>query len=281
MDDRTLRRSRPSSRRRVLALTAASVGSLAGCLGSSTEPDDEEWNASITPASGDDDATADSTDDASASDDDGTDDTGDTGFDQSADRQWHDEQYAVDYDHPVTQELGREPTLGGHPDETGALIVEFDDISCRVCAEFHRETFPALASNVIEPGHATYVVRNFPRTEEWATPATYALESVYARDTERFWDLRGYLYDRLSDLHTGNVLEVIEAYLADTDLDEAAVLEDVEREQYAETIDRNLEIRRETGVFNTPTFFLFIDGEFQTRLTGHQSGTVFERTLEL
>lgn len=247
MAERTPPRPRVTGRRRVLALAAASAGSfgaLSGCLGSSeTREGETDWNATValTPDSENDSASV----DAKKSGDEPT-------FEPDADRQRHEERYTVDYDHPVTQELGRKPTLCDHPDEIGALVVEFDDISCRVCAEFHRETFPSLVANLIESGEATYAVRNFPRTHDWATPATYALESVYARDPARFWELRGHLYERRSDLNEETVLERVESFLADTDLDGAAVLEDVEREQYAATIERNLEIRQETGVFNTP-----------------------------
>lgn len=289
MDERTPPRDARASRRRFLTASAVSIGSiatLAGCLASSSEPeeDGEDWNVTVTPDERPDDAPGDRNEspaDGSGSGDSDGEDSEPTPIDEDADRQWHPERYTVDYGHPVTQELGREPTLGKHPDETGNVIVEFDDISCEVCARFSRETFPAIASKLLEEGKATYVVRNFPRTEPWSEPATYALESVYARDLQTFWSLRGHLFANQSEMTTDNVLDRVASYLSDTPVDGDAVLADVDDRAYEETIDRNLEIRQQTGVFNTPTFFLFDADGFLTRLTGHQSYSVFENTLQL
>lgn len=188
--------------------------------------------------------------------------------------------YSVGIDHPAVRGLGREPTIGDHPDETSSLIVEFQDVSCEVCASFDARTFPRLYANLIQPGKATFVSRDFPHVEEWTHPATHALEATYARDHDAYWELKSRYYAYQHEYTMDNIYPRTRRWLADhTTLDADAVLRDVRGEAYASAVERDMSVKRAADVNATPTFFLFRDGEYRTRLTGNQDYTVFENAL--
>lgn len=193
----------------------------------------------------------------------------------------HEQQYATDLKHPVAEKLGHEPTLGAYPDETDRIVLMFDDPSCSVCARFEREQMDALVERVVDPGKATFVSRNFPHTHEWSHPATHALESTYARDEETYWDLRSYYFLEQERMTTDNVLDNTAAFLADTPVDGDGVVADVEDRAYETAVELDLRLKRNAGIFATPVFFLFRDGEFLTRLVGNQSVRTLESALGL
>ena len=55
---------------------------------------------------------------------------------------------------PVEMALGRA--------DAPVTVIEYFSFSCAHCARFHRETFPELKRNYIEPGKVRFVVRDFP-----------------------------------------------------------------------------------------------------------------------
>lgn len=276
-----------SSRRRFLAVAAA-VG-VSGCseqvLGGDPDGTPRSPTATRTPPpEGEPTATATATDGSTPTDTaDGT--PADTPEDTPTPRpevgpKEQPSQYSVALDHPATRELGREPTIGDYPDETGAIIVEFQDVSCEVCAEFDAKTFPELYANLIQPGKATFVSRDFPHTQEWTHPATHALDATYARDHGAYWELKSRYYAHQHEYTMDNIYSRTRRWLADhTTLDPEAVLRDVRGEAYAGAVERDESVKQDAGVNGTPTFFLFRDGEYRTKLRGNQDYKVFENSL--
>jgi protein-disulfide isomerase len=279
-----------------LAGASATTGLLAGCLGlggpsADDAPDAETTTdatttrttttASRTPttttATGDD-GTATTTSTTA----DGEETTASTTTTTEVGPKTHERQYSVDVDHPATEGLGLEPTLGPVPAETSALIVEFQDLSCPYCAAFDAQTFPTLYSNLIQPGKATFVTREFPHVKPWTFPAVQALESTYARDEEAYWALKSHYYANQDGYTEDNVLERTRHYLAtDSPVDADAVIRDVRAEAYSEAVERDLRVKEAAGVAVTPTFFLFRDGAYVTTVTGNQPYSVFENALDL
>ncbi|WP_331234325.1 DsbA family protein [Natronorarus salvus] len=285
------------SRRAVLA--AAAAAGLSGCLGSGAldiggSDDDPD---SAVPA--DDTESPNATDSANETDSsefdleeyetDGSDDEDDGNGKDSEDGEndpepvdpVHTERFTVDYGHPVADGLGRRPFLGSLPEETGAVVVEFEDASCQVCARFHERTFPEFETELIDSGRVTFVTRQFPRTAAWAEPATHALEATFARDEPSFWELRGEYYDAQDSLNDESVLDHTRGFLRGTDVDGEAVAEDVEDGTFDPMVDLDLDVRRRAGFFRTPSFFLFREGEFLTRIVGNQPVSVFESALQV
>lgn len=196
----------------------------------------------------------------------------------------HPVRFTVNIRHPVGEELGRRPALGDLPADTGAIVVMYEDMSCRVCAQFERQIFPEFVDTLIRPGRVTLVARQFPRTSPWAVPATHALEAVYARDPGAFWRLRARYFEHQTGLDSGNIIDQTQVFLGeigfDTDQVEG-IISDVEQERFGPSVALDLAVRQRAGFFRTPSFFLFRNEEFVTRIVGNQAVRVFERALQL
>ncbi|MDT3437626.1 thioredoxin domain-containing protein [Haloarcula sp. 1CSR25-25] len=183
-------------------------------------------------------------------------------------------------EHPAATKLGAQPTLGPSPSEAEGTIVAFEDPSCPACARFERSTFPRLKSELIDPGRVSFVFRGIPVVYQWGDPAVLALEATHSRSVAAFWGLKTFYYREQANIGMENVQEVTRQYLADqTDVDAAAVISDVQNEMPRDVVDVDLQASQDAGVQGTPTFFLFSEGSFATKIVGPQSYDVFASSL--
>lgn len=182
--------------------------------------------------------------------------------------------------HPASRNLAQQPRLGPPPTEAAGTIIAFEDPSCPSCARFERRTFPELRRRLIEPGTVSFVFRAIPVVNPWGRPATLALEAVHVRDASAFWGLKTFYYQNQRRIGSNNVLEETRAYLADrTDLDADAVITDVQEGTYQPAVRSNLQAARKANLQGTPTFYLFKEEAYRTRLVGPQGIGVFRNAL--
>ncbi|WP_079890740.1 DsbA family protein [Halococcus agarilyticus] len=187
---------------------------------------------------------------------------------------------AASIDHPALAALAGQPYRGPTPGTAPGLIVAFEDPSCHNCERFNTGTLPTLESELVEPGEATYVYRNFPHAYEWGKPAMQALEATYARSESAFWGLKTHYFETQGEFSGSNVLDRTQEYLAsETDLDAAAVVADAEAKEFDAAFQRDVDAGESAGVVSTPTFYLFSEGEFLTEIRGAQSYEVFKQAL--
>lgn len=184
-------------------------------------------------------------------------------------------------EHPAADGLAAQPFDGPGPAEATAVIVAFEDPSCPRCRRFEQETVPKLRENLVDPGHAAFVFRGFPVVYEWGKPAAQALESTYARDEAAFWSLAAFYFDQQPSLGTDNVLEQTESFLADVDVDAAAVVGDAREKAHDDAVQVDLDAGNGAGYSATPSVALFEDGAFVTTVTGAQSYDVYANALDV
>jgi len=187
---------------------------------------------------------------------------------------------AASIDHPALAALAGQPYRGPTPGTAPGLIVAFEDPSCTNCERFNTGTLPTLESELVEPGEATYVYRNFPYAYEWGKPAMQALEATYARSESAFWGLKTHYFETQGEFSGSNVLDRTRKFLAsETDLDAAAVVAYADAKEFDAAVERDIDAGENAGVVSTPTFYLFSEGEFLTEIRGAQSYQVFAQAL--
>jgi protein-disulfide isomerase len=277
--------------RRAFLASAVAAGALAGCLGVSEAgtsgggnesdagnadgpADTTGGQASETTATTT--ATADPTSTATGSATDGT----TSATDLSANGTTSAQPPAASIDHPALAALAGQPYRGPAPGTAPSLIVAFEDPSCTNCERFNTGTLPKLESEIVEPGKATYVYRNFPYAYDWGKPAMQALEATDARSEPAFWELKTHYFATQGEFSGSNVLDRTREFLASgTDLDAAAVVADAEAKEFDAAVQRDIDAGENAGVVSTPTFYLFSGDEFLTEIRGAQSYTVFAEAL--
>ena len=153
-------------------------------------------------------------------------------------------------------------------------IIEYSSLTCPHCANFHKETLPALKKKYIETGKARYILREFPLDNlalaafmiaRCAGPKKYfpLVEELYAQ--QKIWAFgEGNRRTELLKMakHAGFTEESFDKCLADQKLiDGLRWVKDRGNEKFE--------------VNSTPTFF--VNGE---KLKGSQKISAFEKVIE-
>jgi protein-disulfide isomerase len=173
------------------------------------------------------------------------------------------------------------PWLGASPEDVDRLIVGFEDPSCHACQRFHERSLPGLREGVLADGGASFVYRPYPVVFEWGRPAAAAVLGTAERDREAAWALIDHYYAEQSSFDADNALDATREFLAaETDVDADAVVEAVGAGEYETVIETSLDDGDALDVTTTPTFLLFSDGAYTSRLTGVQDPDVFESALQ-
>lgn len=181
-------------------------------------------------------------------------------------------------DHDATAGIAAQPRLGNFE---GHTIVAFEDPSCTRCRAFERDVVPRIRSNLVDGGSTTMVVRGYPVVYPWGEPACQALEAVYAREPDAFWQLWHHYFDTQPEFDEGNVLDRTETFLAaETSVDAAAVVSNARERTHDSAVQTDLDAGMAAGAGRTtPSLFFFRDGEYVTKAQGSVSYQVVASAL--
>jgi protein-disulfide isomerase len=192
-------------------------------------------------------------------------------------------------DHPAAAGLDDQPRLGELGDDRHVLIA-FEDPSCTRCRAFERDVLPRITGDLVDPGKAAFVYRNYPVVYAWGKPAVQALEATFARDEGAFWSLKDYYFANQDRFGRGGIgsgsggedpLEGARRHLAaETELDADAVVADAEAKTYDDAVQADLDAGKAAGAgATTPTVFLFRNGRYLTRTSGTVSYDLIAASL--
>ncbi|WP_255148916.1 DsbA family protein [Halorarius halobius] len=180
--------------------------------------------------------------------------------------------------HPAGADLDAQPRLG---DAEETVIVAFEDPSCTLCRRFERETYPRIVSDLVEPGTASFVYRGLPIIYPWGDPAAHVLEATFAADADAFWALKDHYYAEQGAFDESNVYERSRAFLdGETSVDADAVVSAAEGGEADAAVQADLDAGGALDVGQTPVFYLFRDGRYETTVRGAQGYSVFATALE-
>lgn len=272
---------RTPTRRALLATTGLGTLALAGCVSGGDDP--------VAGHSEESDAEPDDEGDA----DDGNGDDGDDEFEEGDDDGAADDDELGDGDGGETdntpsgsaaaRDVMSQPRMGD-PAEAPATIVEFSDPACDVCASFHARTFPQVVEELVDPGDAAYVCRVYPTGRGiWPEVASKALLATWDQQQDAFWELLHFYFENQNSLNRNTVDEETRGFLTEFDgVDGDEVVSAARGGEYDDAFDVNVSAGQNAGTGRTtPSFYLFRDGQYVTRVTGHQNVRVFRRALEL
>ncbi|AEM57992.1 DSBA oxidoreductase [Haloarcula hispanica N601] len=180
--------------------------------------------------------------------------------------------------HPAAADLDAQPRrgeLGGH------VILAFEDPSCPTCRRFHENTLPDIRENIVDAGKGAYVVRTYPVIYPWGEPATQALESTFARDSEAYWSLFDHYFAEQSSFDPDNVLARTATFLTEeTEVDGEAVASDARNRAHDDAVQADIQAAEDAGLGETtPIILLFEDGEFVTKVNGSVSYELIAEAL--
>jgi protein-disulfide isomerase len=135
-------------------------------------------------------------------------------------------------------------------------IVEFADYSCGFCAQFSRETMPALRREWIETGRASFRFIGFHNS--YFKPGRDAARAAEcAADQGAFHTMHDLIFERQRGwLSRGGQRERFETWAEEIGLDTDEFRQCWDRNPSKDRLDRNAEAARDHGVRATPTFYI-------------------------
>lgn len=138
-------------------------------------------------------------------------------------------------------------------------MVEISDFQCPYCAQFYRETYPAIDSLYIQTGQVEYVWVSLAATgHERAWPATEA--AFCAGAVGRFWDMHDRLFERQSEwTDADRPTRIFVRYAEEIGIDAESFRECVREDLPAPLQVSDIQSVTRAGVRATP-FFIF-DGK--------------------
>ena len=147
---------------------------------------------------------------------------------------------------PVSDKVTMVMPTGGYSlgkADAPLVIVEYTDLQCPFCQQFHNTAFDQLKKEYIDTGKARFITRDFPLDfHPNAKPA--AIASRCAGDQGKFWEYRHLMHvnaDKLSK-------EEIQKYAADLKLDTAKFKACAESDFYSADIDKQFQEGSAVGI---------------------------------
>ncbi len=158
------------------------------------------------------------------------------------------------------------------------VILEYTDLECPFCQQFHNTAFDQLKKDYIDTGKVRFMSRDFPLDfHPNAKPA--AIASRCAGDQGKFWEMRHLMHvnaDKLSK-------EALQKYAAELKLDGTKFKACLESDFYVADIDKQFQEGSAVGITGTPSFVVgrVNDGRLDgVRLVGAMPFAAFDSTLK-
>ena len=157
------------------------------------------------------------------------------------------------------------PSIG--PENAPVVIVEFSDFHCQYCGLFARTTLPTLMSKYSK--EIRFIYRHAPLGPASSFEAAQA--SMCAYDQDYFWEFHDTLFENQDRLGA----ELYREIAASLELDLPAFNTCLEKDNFIDLVETDLDFALQTGVRGTPTFF--ING---LALVGAQPVEVFTEVID-
>ncbi len=157
-------------------------------------------------------------------------------------------------------------------------LVEFTDLECPFCRQFHVTTFEQLKRNYIETGKLRFVTRDYP-LDFHANARPAALAARCAGEQKKFWEMRHVLTLNATALSR----DAMFTFARDLGLDMNHFGACFSADRHRPAIDRDVADAQNAGVSGTPTFVLgktTPQGFEGARIVGAQPYAVFERQIK-
>ena len=139
----------------------------------------------------------------------------------------------------------------GNPD-AAAVVVEFGDFQCPVCARHMVEIMPQLEEHYVRAGKIRYVFRDFPLLPIHPRAFPAAVAARCAGDQGKFWEM----HDRLLANQSALSDDALPTHAQALGLDVGRFRKCLGAGKHHKGINDDLEEGMETGVKGTPTFIV-------------------------
>lgn len=134
-------------------------------------------------------------------------------------------------------------------------IIEFADLQCPYCKDFHDKILPRIKSEYINKDLVKFVFVNFAFLGDESKDA--AMATKCAQDQGKYWEYQDLLYAKQSGENTGNFdLKNLKKYALDLGLITEEFNSCMDSKKYEQLISSESLLASDYGVNSTPTIFI-------------------------
>src|SRR5438552_10928035 len=158
------------------------------------------------------------------------------------------------------------------------VIVEYTDLQCPFCQQFHNTAFAQIKANYIDTGKVRYVSRDFP-LDFHENARRSAVAARCAGEQDKFWELRHVMIVNASQLQPDKIM----GYAQNASLDLGKFKTCIDSDKYRAAIDKDVAEGQAAGVNGTPSFVLgrVENGKLEgVRLVGAMPYPQFEAKIQ-
>jgi protein-disulfide isomerase len=152
-------------------------------------------------------------------------------------------------DERVTFSVPSGPILGRA--DAPITMVEYTDLECPFCHQFHTTTFVDIKKTYIDTGKVRFVSRDFPLGFH-ANAKSAAIASRCAGEQGKYWEFRNVLASNADKLFPAAVL----GYAGASGLNVKSFQACVAADKFAAALQKDLDEAVAVGVSGTPTFVI-------------------------
>jgi protein-disulfide isomerase len=162
-------------------------------------------------------------------------------------------------------------------DSAQVTIVEFTDLECSYCRQFHDQTFPKIKQEYIDTGKVRFVSRDLPLPVH-ANAKTAAEAVRCAGDQNKYWELRNALLETNGPLSRNAIVDAANK----VGIDGAILSACLDSTKYRRDVEMDVNDAASLQIRSTPSFVIARtsrDMLVGTRLTGAKGYPVFQSRI--
>lgn len=159
-------------------------------------------------------------------------------------------------------------------------IFEVADFQCSYCAQFYRETWPAIDSLYVETGKVRYVFITYPNASHGK--AWPSAEAAYcAGAAGKFWQMHDLLFERQKKwMQASDLVGLFTSWAGEIGIDRESYRACVVNDRTAPMQVRDLEQVSRAGISSTPFFIINNEISIQGAAPLERFRTVIDSVLE-
>jgi len=157
-------------------------------------------------------------------------------------------------------------------------IVEFGDYQCPFCSEWYIETMPIIKEQLVDTGKINLVFVDYAFLGPDSLPAARA--SYCVEEQGKYWEFHDILYSNQKDVNSGWVnLPNIKNFASQINLDMSDFEVCMDSDEYLSDVENSIQLSNDSGVQQTPTFFIMNSDGIIEKIEGKQPLSTFETVL--
>lgn len=157
-------------------------------------------------------------------------------------------------------------------------IVEFGDYQCPFCSEWYLDTMPIIKEQLIDTKKINLVFVDYAFLGPDSLPAARA--SYCVEEQGKYWEFHDILYSNQKEVNSGWVnLPNIQNFASSIDLDMELFDACMDSDDYLQDVENSIKLASDSGVKQTPTFFIMNSDGIIEKIEGKQPLSTFETIL--